>query len=116
MAPLGEPMIISGEESARRYRFLHNAVIAVIAVALIEFVFLIVLSWQMSSVGDSADKAEESSNSVHEQVSEVLDTQVNSPQAQEAARQIRQRIINIEYAVCNGPCPDAPVKAPNPQP
>lgn len=113
--PLGEPPPLPEKESARRYRFLHNAVLAVLIVAFVEFVFLIALTIQMGKVDDSADKAESSANSVHDQVSQVIEQQINSPEAQRQVVLSRQRIINMENKLCGGPCPDAPASSPEVQ-
>lgn len=111
--PLGEPPPISEKESARRYRFLHNAVLAVLLIAFVEFVFLIALSVQMGKVDDSANKAENSADSVHNQVAQVIDQQINSPEAQRQVVLSRQRIINMENKLCGGPCPPAPASSPS---
>lgn len=118
--PLGEPPPISQQESLRRYKFLHNVVVAVLVVAFVEFIMLITMQIQfvnfnhkVDSVSTSAAKAQDASNHIDQKVSGVIDSQINSPQAQENTRLTRQRIINMEYKLCGGPCPDAPTNAPS---
>lgn len=123
MTPLGDPETTPESVSLRRYRMLRLEMTAVMGIAFILFVIVCVQQYQFQNfnrkvdkVGVAATNAQNASDNINKQLTDVINTQINSPQAQEASRQIRQRIINIEWAVCNGPCPDAPVKASSPTP
>lgn len=64
----------------------------------------------------AANVARDAANASRSQVQQVIDEQINSPQAKQNTQETRQRIINIEHALCNGPCPAAPITAPNTPP
>lgn len=58
----------------------------------------------------AADQARVTSEKASNDLAKALEL-VNSPEAKEQTLLTRQRIINMEYKLCGGPCPQAPVSA-----
>lgn len=59
----------------------------------------------------AADNARKASEKASSDLAEAL-TQLNSVEAKTATQQYRQNVVDIEYFLCNGPCPKAPITAP----
>lgn len=116
--PLGEERDITPEESKHRYDVMRYLLSGILGLLFIVMVFQVVLEIQIQNQNKNtadteraAAQAQTAATNTDKVLTEVL-KQVNTPEAQAEARRTRQRIINIEDALCKGPCPDSERKAP----
>lgn len=118
--PLGEhdDTITTPAESRHRYHILKYLLIAICAILTVILVFQTVLEIQIQQANknnDATQDAAKSAQAAAERTDTVLTAiiaQLNSPENQKQTQITRQRLLNLEYALCGGPCPEAKEKAP----